>query len=79
MRGTVMGSEGGLDIGLEFNFVLHKQVVMFIPATAPARSTRALALDKGLKILLDALGFGPISLHVLVERTGLSSQTVASM
>jgi DNA processing protein len=36
-------------------------------------------LDKDQKILLDALGFEPASLNTLVERTGLPSQSVASM
>jgi DNA processing protein len=35
-------------------------------------------LDKGYKILLDALGFEPASLDILVARTGLPSQSVAS-
>ncbi|MGH8230358.1 MAG: hypothetical protein ACRESY_00905 [Steroidobacteraceae bacterium] len=36
-------------------------------------------LDKDYKILLDALEFEPASPDVLVERTGLPSQSVASM
>jgi len=36
-------------------------------------------LDKDYKILLDALGFEPTSIDALVERTGLSSQSLASM
>jgi DNA processing protein len=36
-------------------------------------------LDKDYKILLDALGFEPASPDALVERTGLPSQSVASM
>jgi DNA processing protein len=36
-------------------------------------------LDKDYKILLDALGFEPASLDMLVERTGLPSQSVTSM
>jgi DNA processing protein len=36
-------------------------------------------LDKDYKILLDALGFAPASLDMLVEQTGLPSQSVASM
>jgi predicted Rossmann fold nucleotide-binding protein DprA/Smf involved in DNA uptake len=36
-------------------------------------------LDKGYKILLDAGGFEPASLDVLGARTGLPSQSVASM
>lgn len=43
-------------------------------STAPGQS-----LDKGQKILLDALGFEPASIDTLVERTGFSCQSVASM
>jgi len=46
----------------------------------PDRFTaRAASLDKGHKILLDALGFEPASLDTLVERTGFPSQAVVSM
>ncbi|HYK24884.1 MAG TPA: DNA-processing protein DprA [Steroidobacteraceae bacterium] len=36
-------------------------------------------LDKASEILLDALGFEPVSLNTLVERTGLSSSGIASL
>ena len=39
----------------------------------------AATLDKGHKILLDALGFESASVDTLVARTGLPSQSVASM
>lgn len=46
-----------------------------------AESTSALtpALDKGYEILLDALGFEPASVDVLIARTGLKADEVASM
>jgi len=47
--------------------------------TAPAAAPAAGPLDKGSEILLDALGFEPVSLNVLVERTGLPSSGIASM
>ena len=48
--------------------------------SSPERVTRRRAtLDKGHKILLDALGFAPTSVDALVERTGFPSQSVASM
>jgi DNA processing protein len=37
------------------------------------------SLDKEYEILLDALGFEPASIDVLVARTGLPSESVASM
>jgi DNA processing protein len=39
----------------------------------------AVRLDKGHKILLDALGFESVSVDTLVERTGLPSHSVVSM
>jgi DNA processing protein len=46
----------------------------------PGRVTPSSAtLDKGHKILLDALGFDPASINTLVERTGFPSRSVASM
>jgi len=39
----------------------------------------ALALDKEYEILLDALGFEPAGIDVLVARTGLPGESVASM
>lgn len=52
------------------------------PASAKtAESTAVLtpALDKGYEILLDALGFEPASVDVLIARTGLKADEVASM
>ncbi len=45
-------------------------------ATGPGGSS---ALDKDSEILLDALGFEPVSINTLVERTGLPSGSVASI
>ena len=36
-------------------------------------------LDKEYKILLDALAFEPASVDSLIERTGLNSESIASM
>jgi len=38
-----------------------------------------LGMDKGHKILLDALGFDPADLDVLIARTGLKAEAVSSM
>jgi DNA processing protein len=47
----------------------------------PAQGTPAGApvLDKAYKILLDALAFEPASVDSLIERTGLNSESIASM
>jgi DNA processing protein len=42
-------------------------------------ATAGPVLDKGYEILLDALGFEPASVDVLVERTGLAADEVAAM
>ena len=36
-------------------------------------------LDKEYKILLDALAFEPASVDSLIERTGMNSESIASM
>ena len=46
---------------------------------ADAQAVLAPALDKGYEILLDALGFEPASVDVLIARTGLKADEVASM
>jgi DNA processing protein len=47
----------------------------------PSRGTPGAApvLDKAYKILLDALAFEPASVDSLIERTGLNSESIASM
>jgi DNA processing protein len=67
------------DVLSELKFSFEKQSLTK-PSRGRARGATALArLDKGYKILLDALGFEPASIDMLVERTGLPSQSVASM
>ena len=53
-----------------------------MPVSAKTAESTALltpALDKGYEILLDALGFEPASVDVLIARTGLKADEVASM
>jgi DNA processing protein len=58
-----------------------------LPNTAQLKTTNSLdskgfsqpRLDKDYKILLDALGFEPISVDHLIARTGLKADAVASM
>ena len=47
--------------------------------TAESAAVLTPALDKGYEILLDALGFEPASVDVLIARTGLAADEVASM
>jgi DNA processing protein len=53
-----------------------------VQAAVPGQQNFATAgpvLDKGYEILLDALGFEPAGVDVLIERTGLAADEVASM
>ncbi len=45
----------------------------------PPDSPAAPALDKEYEMLLDALGFEPVTLDTLVARSGLSGESIASM
>ncbi|MBV8740244.1 MAG: DNA-protecting protein DprA [Sinobacteraceae bacterium] len=48
-----------------------------ISQTAPPAG--APGLDKGLEMLLDAVGFEPVSIDALAARTGLAGEAIASM
>jgi DNA processing protein len=48
-------------------------------ATAAPATAGSHVLDKAYKILLDALAFEPASVDSLIERTGLNSESIASM
>lgn len=68
---------------------LQPRVAALLPASDPPRADAARTpeisvtfgarLDKEYEILLDALGFEPASVDVLVERTGFAADEVASM
>ena len=62
---------------------LHFLAAAGAPAGAahppPAPRARILGMDKDRKILLDALGFDPTDLDLLVVRTGLKPDAVSSM
>jgi DNA processing protein len=67
------------DIFEEIDFYFAKQDDMCDVGQPESPVAGVAPLDKGYEILLDALGFEPASVDTLVERTGLSSQSVASM
>jgi DNA processing protein len=71
--------ESADDILHKLRFVSRKQNVTKRAEHRTAAAANAARLDKDYKILLDALGFEPASLDILVARTGLPSQSVASM
>ena len=71
--------EGAADVLSELGNFLDPQLLARI-AMARADGTGAtLKLDKEYEILLDALGFEPASIDVLVSRTGFPTESVASM
>jgi DNA processing protein len=63
------------DVLCELKISLSPQLL----ATAPTQGSAPCALDKEYKILLDALAFEPASVDTLIERTGLNSESIASM
>lgn len=67
------------DILQELKCSSIKQYVTGVPRDCGASRVTVARLDKEYKILLDALGFEPASLDMLVDRTGLPSQSVTSM
>jgi DNA processing protein len=72
-------TETAADILSELNFshLLGREET---PAPGPAAMAAGTpAMDKDHKILLDALGFDPTDLDVLVARTGFNAQAVSSM
>jgi DNA processing protein len=71
--------ENAQDVLSELNFSLPQQLVMSLSGNRGDAPPGVLVLDKEYKILLDALGFEPTGVDSLVERTGLPSQSVASM
>ena len=63
----------------ELHISLQSQGVVRAPTPPSASGTQAAPLDKAYEMLLDALGFEPVSINTLVERTGLPSASIASM
>jgi DNA processing protein len=63
------------DVLAELQIAPQKQCI-----TRATRGTEsAVALDKEYEMLLDALGFEPATIDVLIERTGLPGESIASM
>ena len=71
--------ESAADVLQDLNVPVQNQWDNGAPATPPRAVGGGGPLDKASEILLDALGFEPVSLNTLVERTGLPSSGVASL
>ena len=72
-------ARGPADVLKPLGFILLNQGLPLDrgPAGAPAGGPPR--LDKVSEMLLDAVGFEPVSINTLVERTGLPSGSIASM
>jgi len=71
--------ESTCDIFEEIAISLPKQGDMSRNSSPDRVTSTTVTLDKGHKILLDALGFEPASVNTLADRTGFPSRSVASM
>lgn len=71
--------ESAEDVLSEIQNFLSIQPLATVPTDAAAPVADGGRLDKDYEILLDALGFEPASIDVLVARTGFPSESVASM
>jgi DNA processing protein len=71
--------ESADDILCDLKFSDKKQILTHSPKHRAGSALDASRLDKDYKILLDALGYAPASLDMLMERTGLPSQSVTFM
>ena len=67
------------DVLCELKISLTDQLVEGAPAKPSDAAVGAPLLDKAYKILLDALAFEPASVDTLIERTGMNSESIASM
>jgi DNA processing protein len=67
------------DVLVELKISLADQLLAKTPTSANGAQQKAPALDKAYEILLDALAFEPASVDSLIERTGMNSESIASM
>jgi DNA processing protein len=67
------------DVLTEFKSVLSQQSLAMLSLCSDAPRDGAWPLDNPAEILLDALGFEPTSVDALLDCTGLSSESVASV
>jgi len=67
------------DVLAELKISLSAQLLADAATSPPDTGKPGSALDKEYKILLDALAFEPASVDSLIERTGMNSESIASM
>lgn len=71
--------ESGDDVLSELRIPVSEQLLAEETKHSAESADAASTLDKEYEMLLDALGFEPSSIDALVERSGLQSESVASM
>jgi len=71
--------EGVSDVLAELKISLSTQLLAQAADGTPTGVMPPRVLDKEYKILLDALAFEPVSVDSLIERTGMNSESIASM
>lgn len=71
--------ESADDVLVELKISLSDQLLAGDRNPGGKAQRKAPVLDKGFEILLDALAFEPASVDSLIERTGLNSESIASM
>jgi DNA processing protein len=79
IKGGAKLAETADDILAELNFSAFFANDLAQAAAASPRLRRTSGMDKDHKILLDALGFDPVDLDILVVRTGFKPEAVSSM
>jgi DNA processing protein len=79
IKGGAKLAETADDILAELNFSAFFANDLAQAADASPRLRRTSGMDKDHKILLDALGFDPVDLDILVVRTGFKPEAVSSM
>jgi DNA processing protein len=67
------------DVLSEIKISLASQLLVAPAPDSPDGAETGNPLDKEYKILLDALAFEPASIDSLIERTGMNSESIASM
>jgi DNA processing protein len=72
-------TETAHDILSELNFSAFFSLAASAPTVPAEAANSASGMDKEHKILLDALGFDPADLDMLVGRTGFKAEAVSSM
>ena len=77
-QGAKLVEEVG-DVLAELKISLSAQLLAQPPESPADHLARPGTLDKEYKILLDALAFEPASVDSLIERTGMNSESIASM